>query len=369
MNILFCTHGYYPDVAGGAERQARLQAEELVRRGHSVTVVCARSDGADSGMLAGVRTVRLRRLDRRPFARISYLARLCAWLLLHMREYDLVHVHLANLQADVAVLCARPWRRPTYIKVACGGAVGEIVRLSSVAFLTRWYGFRNATRVQALSGEIVDELVGIGVRADRIVQIPNGIDLASFAPVADTRRRELRDSLDLPRDATIVLFVGRLVYYKGIDDLLSAWQAVAQAATRLVIVGATEDDTLDAPDGVIVRGWVASALEYMQAADVFVHPSHADGMSNAVLEALASGLPVVASEHGATRGFIENEREALLVPAHDPPALAAALNRLVGDDALRRRLSVAARESASRYALGRVVDRIESEYRAILSEP
>lgn len=366
LNILFCTYGYYPDVVGGAERQARLQAEELVRRGHRVTVVCARAAGAGSGELAGVRVVRLWRLDRQPFTRISYFARLSAWLMHHVRDYDLIHVHLANLQADVAVLAARPWGRPSYVKVACGGAVGEIVRLAPVAWLTRWYGFRHATRVQALSAEIAGELAGIGVRHERIVEIPNGIDVGEFAPVDDLRRRQLRTKLDLPQDAILVLFVGRLVYYKGIDDLLSAWQTVTGKAARLVIVGATDEDDLDAPPEVIVRGWVGSALEYMQAADAFVHPSHADGMSNAVLEAMACGLPVVASEHGATHGFIEHDREALLVPARDPAALATALNRLIGDPSLRRRLSDAARESGQRYAMDGVVDLIEAEYRAMV---
>lgn len=367
LNILFCTHAYYPDVTGGAERQARLQAEELVRRGHRVTVVCARA-AAGSGELAGVRVVRLRRLERRPFARISYVIRLCAWLLHHVHSYDLVHVHLANLQADVAVLAARPWGRPTYIKVACGGAVGEIVRLASIAWLTHWYGFRHATRVQALSAEIAAELAGIGVPKERIVEIPNGIDVDEFAPVDELRRRELRTKLELPQDALVVLFVGRLVYYKGIDELLSAWRAMSGSGARLVIVGATDEDELDAPPEVIVRGWVGSALEYMQAADVFVHPSHADGMSNAVLEAMACGLSIVACEHGATHGFIENDREVLLVPACDAEALAGALSRLIADAPLRGRLSGAARELARTYAVVRVVDLIEVEYRAMLGK-
>ncbi|MGI8411702.1 MAG: glycosyltransferase family 4 protein [Solirubrobacteraceae bacterium] len=366
MNILFCTLAYYPDVTGGAERQARLQAEELVRRGHRVTVVCARAADAGSGELAGVRVVRLWRLDRRPFTRISYLLRLGAWLLHHVRGFDLIHVHLANLQADVAVLAARPWERPTYVKVACGGPVGEIVRLASVARLTRWYGVRHATRLQALSAEIAGELAEIGVRKERIVEIPNGIDVDEFTPVDDVQRAQLRTKLRLPRDTTVVLFVGRFVYYKGIDDLLRAWQEVNGNDVRLVIVGATKDDELDAPPGVIVRRWVKSALEYMQAADVFVQPSHADGMSNAVLEAMACGLPIVAFEHGATHDFIEHDRESVLVPARDTAALAAALNRLSNDALLRGRMGVAARQSARRYEVGRIVDLIEAEYRSMV---
>jgi glycosyltransferase involved in cell wall biosynthesis len=364
MNVLFCTSSYYPAVTGGAERQARLQARELVRRGHRVTVVCPEDAGLRSQAVDGVPIVRLYRIDRWPFTRISYFVHLFWWLWRHVREFDLVHVHLANIQGDLAVLVGRRWRRPTYLKVACGGIVGEVHRLRAVALLTRWYGFRHADRIQALSSEITQELRSIGVRADRIVEISNGIDLDEFSPVDRSRRMELRAALDLPQEAVVAVFVGRLVAYKGIDDLLGAWQSDVGEA-QLVIVGATNEH-LSIPPGVIVREWVNSARDYMRAADLFVHPSYADGMSNALLEAMACGLPLVATEHGGTRGFIEHEREALLVPARDASALAAAVARLTADSELRSALGGASRASAERYGIPPVVDQIEREYRALL---
>ena len=366
MKILFCTFSYFPAVTGGAERQARLQAQELVRRGHQVTVVCPRSGRLSSETIQGVRVVRLCRIERWPVTRISYFARLFPWLLRHVGKFDLVHVHLANIQADLAVFAARRWRRPTYLKLACGGPVGEVQRLSGVARFTRWYGYRHADRIQALSSEIVDELVGIGVAEDRIVQIPNGIDMEEFAPVDDRRRRELRAKLNLPADQVTALFVGRLVDYKGIDDLLAAWPQVRQEDATLVVVGAT-GEAVTAPAGVIVRDWVQSPREYMQAADVFVHPSHADGMSNAVLEAMACGLPLVATKHGATHGLVEDGREALLVPARNPNALAAALRRLLREPTLRRKLAAVARQSAGRFGLAQVVDSIERQHEELVN--
>lgn len=366
MNILFCTFAYYPAVTGGAERQARLQARELVRRGHHVTVVCPETDGLKSESFEGVRIIRLCRTERQPLTRISYFVRLLPWLLRHVGKFDIVHVHLANLQADLAVFAARRWGRPSYVKLACGGPVGEVRRLAKVAWLTRWYGYRKAGRVQALSEEIVDELTSIGVNRRQVVQIPNGIDLEELAPLDQSRRRQLREQLDLPPDGTLVLFVGRLAEYKGIGDLLEAWSREQYEAT-LVVVGATDDETVAPDPSVIVRDWVSSPKEYLQAADVFVHPTHADGMSNAVLEAMACGLPIVATEHGATRGFMEDGREALLVPVRDPDALAAALRRMVSDPALRRRLGSAARDSARRYEIPGIVDRIEAEYLTLVA--
>lgn len=369
MHVLFCTLSYYPGVTGGAERQARLQAQELIRRGHRVTVVCARTDGLSSEHINGVRVIRLRRIDRRHLVRISYLTRLLAWLLVHAGDYDLIHVHLANLQADIAVMAARRHDRPAYVKVACGGAVGEVQRFRSMAKLTRWYGLRHATRVQVLSDEIMSELAAIGVPRERMVKIPNAVDLEEFGPVSESVRRRLRRELDLPERAVIVLFVGRIVDYKGVHDLLDAWRGSRHESARLVIVGATDERPLDAPENVVVRGWVDSALPYLQAADVFVHPSHADGMSNAVLEAMACGCALVATRHGGTTGFLTADHDALLVAVGDPRALGVAIERVVGDADLRTRLAAGARVTAGRHALGGVVDRIEAEYKAILRSP
>lgn len=235
-----------------------------------------------------------------------------------------------------------------------------------MARVTRWYGLRHADRVQALSEEIQAELVAVGVARRRMVRIPNGIDLDEFRPLSADARRRLRGDFGLAERDVIVLFLGRLVDYKGIDDLLEAWPRVRSEA-RLVIVGATPDQQPSTPPGVIVRPWVDSSLPYLQAADVFVHPSHADGMSNAVLEAMACGCALVATEHGATNQFLTAEVDSLLIPVRDCAALANALERIVGDADLRDRLAAGARESARRYALGDIVDRIEGEYRKMLA--
>jgi glycosyltransferase involved in cell wall biosynthesis len=368
VNILFCTLDYYPGVTGGAERQARLQAEELARRGHHVTVVCARTDRLRSGEIDGVRVVRLRRVERRHLVRISYLARLFVWLVRHGAGYHVVHVHLANLQADVAVLAARLHRLPSYVKVACGGAVGEVQRMRSVARLSRWYGLRHADRVQVLSKEIRSELTAIGVSERRMVEIPNGIDLERFRPISVAARGRIRNELGLPQEAVIALFAGRLVEYKGIADLFAAWPHVRVPDARFVIVGATDDRDLAAPAGVIVCRWARSPLPYLRAADVFVHPSHADGMSNAVLEAMACGCAVIATKHGATDGLLTDGADALLVPTRDPPSLAAALERLLADSGLRAHMASRSRAMVGRYGIGDVVNRIETEYRRMLAE-
>lgn len=370
LRILFCALNYYPVPAGGAERQARLQAEELARRGHEVTVVCPSLDGRGSETINDVYVLRLRIIDRRPFRRLSHMLRLAVWIGRHVGAFDLVHVHLANLQADVAVAAARLQRKPTYLKVACGGRAGEIRKHARVAPVTRWYGLRHASRVQALSDEIEAELESIGI-SRTITRIPNGVDLHVFRPALPEERTALRRALGLPLDRTLALFAGRFARYKGVLDLLEAWNRVGTDRATLVLVGGarTEDGigSVASSEDILVRPYTNDISTYLRAADIFVYPSYADGMSNALLEAMACGLAPIATHSGATDSLIQDGATGLLFEAGDVSRLVAALDRLIRDENLRRRIGGRAAERASSFAITSVVDRIEDVYRELLT--
>lgn len=367
MGVLFCTLDYYPSPAGGAERQARLQAEELDRRGHRTTVVCPRSTGFATGRVGPIEVHRLRCIDRRGLRTLTYLPFLTLFLLRRLRSFDVVHIHLANLQADLVVTVARLLRRPAYVKLACGGTVGEVARMKGPARVTRYVGLRKASTVQALSDEIVDELMSIGVDARRVVQIPNGLDLKTFRPGTAEEKGAARDRLGLPEKATIALFTGRFARYKGIHDLLAVHGDMQHSGLVLALVGSAETDRpiaeIQQSESLIVRGWTDSVVDYMRAADIFVVPSYADGMSNALLEAMGCGLAIVATRVGAAEEMIEDGVSGLLIEPGDRVALAAALESLLVEPALRLQLGRSARSAVERFAIPRVVERIEEAYR------
>jgi len=298
------------------------------------------------------------------------LIRLGWFLIRRGRDFDAVHVHIANVQADVVGAAARLVHLPYYVKVACGGSVGEVQRLAPIAWATRWYGLRNADRVQALSEEIREELQSIGVPTERIVTIPNGIDGEAFRPSSVEEKIAIRRRLDLPVDRVLVLFVGRFARYKGVGDLVAAWEKVIAPNAHLLLVGApADDDPVEVPTAmknVSIRPWALSPVDYFRAADIFVHPSHADGMSNAVLEAMACGLAIVATDHRAGTALLSPD-EAMLVPVASPPALSASITELIEDRALAGRLAANAVEASQRLDIDRVVDRIEDVYREVLS--
>lgn len=369
LDVLFCTWNYYPAPAGGAERQARLQAEALVRRGHRVRVICPRTDGLPRhDRINGVEVHRLFRLGYRYVMRLTYFASLTAYLLRHLRRFDLVHVHLANLQADVIVSLSALLRRPAYVKVACGGSVGEVRRLARVARVTRWTGLRRASRVQALSDEIETELVSIGVSSSRIVRIPNGV-VSLRVPNGAGEKGRARRRLGLPEDGAVVLFAGRFARYKGVHDLVAVWEQAMYDATLLLVGAPAVDEPGIVPEtgrGIVVHDWADDIGPYLAAADVFVYPSYHDGMSNALLEALASGLATVASRSGAAEEMIEDHESGLLFDAGDRPALRTALDEVLADRQLREAMAHGAERSASRYDIEKVVSEIERSYQRML---
>ncbi|HJM88183.1 MAG TPA: glycosyltransferase family 4 protein [Dehalococcoidia bacterium] len=372
--VLFCTLGYAPEPAGGAERQAQLQADALTRRGHDVTVVCATLIGMKSGRVGDVQVDRLRTFDvrRLPYVRhLVYALSLIVYLLLSVRRYDVVHVHLANYQADIAVVIAKLFGRPVYVKIAAGGFRGDIDRMSGIARLTRRRGLRGAARVQAISREIAEEVRALGIPEQRIVAIPNGIELEPFQSMVAAP--DARAQLDLPPEQLLVLFQGRFAAYKGVPDLLVAWPILDAPDASLLFVGelATDEPLARVPQGdrVIVHGWTDRPRHYLAAADVFVLPSLAEGMSNALLEAMASGLAVVATRVGAADQMIEDGVDGLLVDAGDAVGLAGALGRLLDDAALRQRLGDAAAQTVrERYGISVVVDQIEEQYEHLIND-
>jgi glycosyltransferase involved in cell wall biosynthesis len=244
--------------------------------------------------------------------------------------------------------------------------------MGRVAWLTRHFGLRHAERVQVLSNEIAGELRGIGVDPRRLLHIPNGLDVEKFAPADAATKGEVRKKLGLPEGQVLVLFVGRLSTQKGVHDLYHVWQTVKPAAT-LVLVGSRHTvgamDELPETPNVIVRDFTAGILDYYHAADVFVLPSYAEGMSNAMLEAMACGLPSVTTRIGAAEEMVQDSSNGFLMAPGDRQKLAASLTTLIDNHDVRAEFSQrAAAAIRDHYSERAVVDRIEAAYDDMLAE-
>jgi glycosyltransferase involved in cell wall biosynthesis len=203
------------------------------------------------------------------------------------------------------------------------------------------------------------------VRPDQVVSIPTGIDLDRFRPGAAA---EARKALGLEPDGAVIGIVATLRSWKGHRYLLEALAGLADRNARLVVVGdGPQREALEAlakelgiADRVRFAGNQADVAPWMRALDVFCLPSYAnEGVPQALMQAMACGLPVVTTPVGSIAEIVQDGSTGRLVPPSDAQALRAAIEALLADEPLRRRLGASAREAAlQRFGEERMVERM-----------
>jgi glycosyltransferase involved in cell wall biosynthesis len=225
-------------------------------------------------------------------------------------------------------------------------------------------------------------LVGDGYDPAHIVVIPNGVDLAPFSKSGDPL--ELRRSLGLDPHTRLVAVVSRLTALKGIEDFLDAAAIVAAQRddVRFLIVGEPSPiknrayvDELEAraarlgiASRVIFTGLRSDIPALLSAVDVSVMPSLNEALSNVLLESMAAGAAVVATDVGGTAEALANGKNGLLIPPANPQAMAAAMLHLIDNAPLARELGNQAKRTISdRFSLDRMVSATESLYDSLLS--
>lgn len=200
----------------------------------------------------------------------------------------------------------------------------------------------------------------------RVALVHNGVDVDAFAGAAPA-------ALDLPAGAVAVGFVGRVEARKGVRELAAAWPHVAAAVPDawLVVAGSgVLDDEIRAALAAAPRvrwlGFRRDVPAVMRALDVLAVPSHWEGFGLVAAEALAAGVPVVAADASSLPEIVRHGEEGLLVPPRDARALAAALVRLAGDAALRRRMGAAgAARVRDEFSAARMVARYDALLAAV----
>lgn len=237
---------------------------------------------------------------------------------------------------------------------------------------------RSASRVVTVCSAFRADLEKCGVAPDRIIIRHNSVK--PFLPPVEDRVRELRRSLGILPGTKVILSIGRLSREKGQSDLVKAFSFVyrnhSDAKLLLILVGTGPEyqslknmaENLNLADSVLFPGHQADVSPFYTIADVVVLPSHTEGSPNVLLEAMAAGLPIVSTAVGGVPEIVTSEKEALLVEKNDPISLARAIERLVGDEALRKRISSAARTTVSAYSPEEYFESIFSLYRNCMLE-
>lgn len=355
MRILLLLREFYcPSLPiGGAERQALKLAGELHKMGVSVRIVTGLWEWGQPRheVIQGIYVDRhftawgifgIKGL--RKFGFYAYLLSLFLYLVWHRTDYDIIHCQSALVEASIGVLAGRWLKKPVLIRPMASGTFGDFKRLHERRdiwgqdFLVR--ELTRADAIVALNPQISDEMAALGVAQDRIILIPNGVDTRLKEALRNhTRCEPLR-----------ILFAGRLHPQKGIGTLLKALARLAKDRPgltwrlQLAGTGPLEHELkvmakeLGIDQGVVFLGHLDEVYPILAECDCFVLPSLSEGMSNALLEAMACGLPCIATDIPGNNSLIQHQRNGLLVPPGDDRVLADAITALSESEELRLRL-------------------------------
>jgi len=244
--------------------------------------------------------------------------------------------------------------------------------------------FRRAGFVTACSDDLAARAIVLGADRARLETVPYGVDVERFRPDAASRAARRRE-LSVGERVPLLFAAGRLVRKKGFEYLVDALPHVPGAVLAVAGEGTLGDELRERARARGVADRVrflgnqpqGDVGEYLAAADIVFVPSvrddsgNVDGLPNVVLEALASGTPVVTTAAGGIGAVVEDGRTALVVPERDSAALAAAATRILADPEGGRRMGDAARELVrSRFGWPRVAERFAAAYdRALAFTP
>ncbi|OQY57630.1 MAG: hypothetical protein B6245_16035 [Desulfobacteraceae bacterium 4572_88] len=402
LRVVMITHGYYPRI-GGAERQLAALTPLLQEEGIEVHVITRR----DPGLLPfeRIHNVPVYRLPvPGPKLTASAAFTLSALNLLRHLKPDIIHAHgLDTSPARIALIfkcltnrgvfskslfeeghvsalrtppCASLRGRflndiPVMTKILRSGksGLGDIDRFKQKPFGKKLLPFflRNTDAFVAISREIDAELALSGVPKHRRVFIPNGVDTNRFRPLSAENKTALKKKMNIS-GSPVLIFTGRISPEKRIRHLLRLWPVVRQShpKAKLLIAGdGPERAELEESAGPGARflGAIDDVSPYLQTGDIFVLPSVAEGLSNALLEAMSTGLAVVATDVGGASDVITHDKNGCLIPADDLPALQAAILRLSGDAELRNDLGIRACDHIRQnYALPMIAKRLRMLY-------
>lgn len=385
IKVLMVTGAYHPEISSGG-LQSQLMARAMQGRAE-VRVLTTAIDFTTPrySTVDGVEVWRMHlRAESLPSKALAAIIT-APELLRLVRWCDVVHIHGVSTKNIMVTLAAKLAGRPVVLSLHTMGADEPAPIRSKGALLYR--SFLGATRYLAVSSGLLDASRAAGITADRIELVPNGIDTDQFKPAAPAEKRALRREAGHDVAGPVVLFVGYFSHDKQPQVLFDAWMRLLdehRIDATAWFVGATRSNYFEVDERIaegmqreaeargrrhrlIFTGPVHEVQRYFRLADVFVLPSRREGLPVALMEAMACGLPCVASNlPGATDALIEDGVSGLLVPPADVPGFTAAIAAMLRDVRRAEAMGEAARQVVlDRFASERVAARWLRAYQQV----
>lgn len=371
--------GQYHPIAGGTEMECRKLASGLAGRGIGVTVLTQYYAGLpEYEVVDGIPVYR--KMKGWHFHEYTYMLSVLWFLLRKISDFDIIHCFGLYLYIPPVVLVKYVFGKRVIGRVEGSGAYGDFHRIKQLTSgRLVLASSRRLDRIIAIARHIGAEIEAEGFPGQRIVSIPNSVDQRLY------KTEMSRDRLERRR----ICFVGRLAEEKGLVCLVKAMKKVSDEirGVTLDIVGAgpmrDELSNLSSNLGlqeVICFKGNGAALPHYRASDLFILPSFSEGLSLSLLEAMACGLPVIATNVEGNREVLHPSGPASVIPASgyqvgeygimvnpgDVEGLAKAMVRLLTDDELAHQLKSRIRSHVEEhYALDKIINDYQSLYRSL----
>jgi glycosyltransferase involved in cell wall biosynthesis len=381
--IRLCIFSYYfPPHFSGAGLYALTLGKELTRRGIQVFFVTVDNTGLPAQDT--YQGFEVYRIPDGPRKHGEFVLWWNLWRRLRKLKsrFDILHASGSTYRNSAVGPIARLLGKRSLTVVSMAHNDLYPIGRTSVGRLQAFFlGF--VDRYVSLSSEITKEIGTLPLDARRAVEIPQGVNLERFAPAEAATKAALRSKLDLP-ERPLALYVGVFDGRKNVEWLVKTWAKFRAQFPEwcLLLVGPKSRDLQDSglkdalrtfiqeqglADEILFRDFTPQVEDFYRVADLFVLPSHNEGMPNVVLEAMASGVPCVVTRISGTTDLIAHGVTGMLFDVNDERSLLDALNPLTRDGGLRNDIGERARERIrERYSSARVADRYIQLYQEIL---
>ena len=379
MRILMYS-AYFPPQYSGAAKQAISLAKELRKRGHHIEFATVRWPGLDK--YEEVEGFPVHRLETGRGLRHKEFR--LWWNLLNLvvkrrRDFDIIHSHGANYTNSIVGLLAKFAGWTSLVKATL--TQNDLYGVGR-SFSGRIHGrlLRMVDAYVAISKELEHEFLQAGLPKGKIVCLPNGVDTERFRSPTSEEKKQLVATLGLPANRPVALTVGVFDQRKNIGWLMEQWGRHDAFGTGMILLAIGPQSREDT--GGVFLGYLRALAgekseilrlmdhkddveSYYRAADIFILPSHSEGMPNVVLEAMASGLPCVATRVSGIDELVQDGKTGFTFDICDVAGLGSAVVNALRDP--ERMIGCHARKTAEeKYALKVLAERYEELYKNLV---
>ena len=389
IRVCMVTSSFPPDYGGGA-MQALSLCSKLIDKEIELFVVTKNNKG-ENNIKELVNNIAVYRLGNALEASVKFpfCVKVFLFLLSMRNSFDVVHSHGVYPFALTSIVLSKLLRKKCLVKMTIfGGDDPETIMGRKLGWLQIKI-LSMADRIISTSSELSESYKKFKLPDKKLVKIANGVDLNKFRPADIKEKISLRTKLGLPIDNIIATFVGLINKRKGIDLLIKAWKIIKKRCPniKLLLIGPnSKDSTISIDENYIsdlrqvikqynlendicFTGQVAITDQYLRASDLFVFPTRGEGLPNALLEAMACGLPCIATKITCIEDIITIGYDGLLFEPEDFEHLSKFVIWLSQNPEIRKNIGLQARATIeNKFSMNIIAAQYSTLYRELLQK-